>query len=113
MRGAPANGAVLVDEDGDHLRPTDVDARGQHDPPSIEGEFRPPSRRSSVPTMMTTNPIRTMKMSRSKYAAPAGGQGGGPPSASPPPTRFERDLEALASVSRRLLGVDLDRQLGL
>ena len=44
MGGAPADGAVLVDEDGEDLRATDVNASGQHDPPSIEAVNRFPDR---------------------------------------------------------------------
>src|SRR5205807_10598657 len=43
VRGALADGAVLLDEDGEYLRATDVDASGQHDPPSIEAADRVPS----------------------------------------------------------------------
>ena len=52
-------------------------------------------------------------MSDSHHAIPAGGQGDNPSTGPRTSTRSERDLEALASVSRRLLGMDLDRQLGL
>jgi hypothetical protein len=43
VRGALADGAVLIDEDSEYLRATDVDASGQHDPPSIEAANRVPS----------------------------------------------------------------------
>ena len=52
-------------------------------------------------------------MNHTHYTAPAGGKRGNPTSPSRATTRSERDLEALASVGRRLLGADLDRQLSL
>ncbi|TMK54109.1 MAG: GAF domain-containing protein [Actinobacteria bacterium] len=108
MRGALADGAVLIDEDSEYLRATDVDASGQHDPPSIEAANRVPSEvpfhgphsgSSSVPTRVTRIEHRPMHMTQSNNAAA---------------NRSERDLEALASVGRGLrTSTDLDRQLGL